>query len=477
MRNRDFQAFSITARAALLLLLLLPLAEARPRYYQARLLTPLSSHSLIGERFSAQIVGPLSRRQPGWLPPGARLTGAVVDARSVGIGIRRERALLEVRFDDCLLPSGVPTPCQAELVGVDNARESMAGNRLLGIVAARHAHGLVGGLWLRPRVSSFARAPFGLTGVGGWLMVSPIVAPAIVGGRMALLRLPEPEIRLPAGVDLIIRITHDPLPVQAPVSRLEPKLAAALQTVPVEVDHGHGRRAADLINFAFPGSRQQLEAAFAAAGWTTADPLTPRTFARSYRALASMGSYPTAPVSPLIYQGKLPDLVFQRTFNDLGKRHHIRLWQTEILGETYWLGAATHDVSIAFDWNRISLTHRIDPYIDRERNIIWNDLHLAGCIEYAETIERPQHQARSRRQITDGALAWIRLQTCSLSPPATPADDAVVVTRRSATVRHRLLRRTVLEARHYALRGNPYYYAARAIRRGLSPSTAFLPEE
>ena len=39
-------------------------------------------------------------------------------------------------------------------------------------------------------------------------------------------------------------------------------------------------------------------------------------------------------------EGRLPDLVFQKSFNTLAKRHHVRLWQVEVPGGTAWVGAA-----------------------------------------------------------------------------------------------------------------------------------------
>lgn len=447
-------------------------ATARPRYYQARLVAGIGSESPPGLRFEARLVGPLSRSTGGALPGGTVLQGSIRRSLPVGLGLRRERALLEISFDGCRLPSGETIHCGAELVEVDNARETMLRpNVLRGILAASHPHSWADGVWFRPSPLLFGKSVVGLTGAAGMaharLVPNPVAGAALVGARVALLRLPEPEIRLPAGTDLVVRITHPPSAVEPPAdgavpTGLPPEWAETLRDLPAAVSFPNRTRAADLINFAFAAGDQSLESAFAAAGWTRADPLTTRTFTRTYAAFASMNSYDAAPVSPLLYQGRTPDLVFQRTFNSIAKRHHIRLWRTELDGETVWLGAATHDVAIAFDWNRLQITHRIDRHIDRERNVIVNHLLDAGCVARFDTVERPELREQpqpSRPRVTDGALVFLRLQPCEA--PA-PSDRRMA---RRHPLPRAAARRVVLETRHYVLRSNPYYLAYRAVRR------------
>jgi LssY C-terminus len=217
------------------------------------------------------------------------------------------------------------------------------------------------------------------------------------------------------------------------------------------------------LNLAFLGTQAELTAAFEAAGWTGADPLNPRTFAKTYSAFAGMRSYARAPVSTILYEGRTPDLVFQKSFNTLARRHHIRLWKKERPGfEPVWLGAATHDVGIVFDWNRISLTHRIDPLVDRERSKVMNDLTAAACLRGIQIVDR-EFAARGRNFSddvqTDGALWAARVGSCQA------ASNSLFTPSKHKRSRAALsARRVILETRHYLTRGSAYHYAYQSVR-------------
>ena len=163
-----------------------------------------------------------------------------------------------------------------------------------------------------------------------------------------------------------------------------------------------------------------------------------------------------------INRGRLPELVFQKSFNSMAKRHHIRLWEVESPDGPVWLGAATHDISIAFDWKRLVLTHRIDPSIDRERDKVLADLTFAGCVATFARVERPALAVDSNRITTDGALHLIDPRQCQQSVVA--ADSGVG--RKKTPLGKAMLRRTILESRQYLLRGNGYYWAYRGLRSG-----------
>ena len=79
------------------------------------------------------------------------------------------------------------------------------------------------------------------------------------------------------------------------------------------------------------------------AHWWPAEPLTHRSVLRVYQAISAQRGYPTAPMSMLLLDGRLPDLTFQKTFNTVAKRHHIRIWQQpgQVGGRDVWIAAAT----------------------------------------------------------------------------------------------------------------------------------------
>ena len=169
----------------------------------------------------------------------------------------------------------------------------------------------------------------------------------------------------------------------------EESLAAWLQTHSRVVTRPDGTRAADVINLAFIGGLEELQNAFAAAGWMPAEPLTLHTFSTAYRAYNSMSGYSTAPVSTLLYQGAEPVAVFQKSFNTIAKRHHIRIWSAGTFeGKEVWLGAATHDAGVGFQMASMTITHKIDPETDRERRKVVMDLSFAACSERVSFLDR-----------------------------------------------------------------------------------------
>jgi hypothetical protein len=103
----------------------------------------------------------------------------------------------------------------------------------------------------------------------------------------------------------------------------------------------------------------------------------------------------------------------------------------------------------------MAFTHTVDPHIDRERDKVVDDLVLTGCAVSASNLERPDATLRSQADkgaLSDGQLAIVTLLDC----PASAAWQPIQTHRTS--VRFRLARRTVLEARQYLLRDNIYYY-------------------
>lgn len=432
-----------------------------------RLTTPLTTAAKAGARFEAVVTGCAHADCAAILPPGSTIHGFVRQVWPVGFGVRRERASMALQFDGCLLPGGGAVPCRSELLALDNAREAVTrGNRIHGILAANHPHSFLSGLWVRPTSALLPRSISGLTGAGRMIYTGisphPIFAGAIIVTRLAVFRLPEPEIHIPAGAEMILRVSGErPEPPEVSNAYALPEnLAAWLSAAPVNIVLPDGTPAADIVNMAFRGNRDDIALAFLGAGWATADSINGRTFTRAYRAVSTMESYPTAPVSPLRYQDRLPDLVFQKSFNSMSKRHHIRLWQVDSPDGPVWLGAATHDVSIAFDWKRLLLTHRIDREIDRERDKVLADLSFAGCVAHSARVERPALAAGNARISTDGALHVVESRPCQ--QPSTLRVEASP--RKKTSLGKAFLRRTILESRHYLLRGNGYYWAFRGLR-------------
>jgi hypothetical protein len=410
------------------------------------------------------------------LPRGTTVHGVVRESRAVGLGFRRERARLALGFTDCRTPGGDSIPCSLELVAVDNAREAVKrDNVIYGVLAASHPHGWFNGVWFRPGTSFVRRAAFGLTGTAGAvqsrLIPNPLGAGIVMASKAAVLRMPDPEIWLPAGTDLIVRVAGRKVGAarEAAPDMAISHQALALAQASAAIRRPNGEAVVDVVNLAFSGSPEEIKAAFESAGWLPADPHSGKAVARAYNAYASMKTYDTAPVSPLYYDDRLPDAVFQKSFNSVSKRHHIRIWRSSSSSSEadppFWLGAATHDIGIALNWSGMKITHEIDPEIDGERTKVLNDLLETGCVAGVRRVPR-KNLANSDRStgtaVTDGSLWVVDLRACSgLASPRMPTGDRKLG--RMATA----VRRTVLETRYYFTRGNAFYWAGLGVQKGV----------
>lgn len=451
-------------------------ADARSFTLDVRILTPLTSllSATQDQSVEAMTIQPLIRDGQILMPAHSLLHGKVRRARGVGIGLRRERASLDIGFTDWETPEGERLPLEATPLSIDNAREQVdKKGRIQGILAASNPLGIVRGMWYRPTSHLFLRAPAGLSGAGSvWakLALGPVGAIGLLAARLLITRMPEPEIELPIGTEMTLQVSS--LAVERSwgtvplASSLEPELVQFLQAQPVQIEKMDETLTADIINLALMGSAQMVEASFRSAGWVGADSLSRGSFARTYKAFTQRQGYATSPVSKLYYQGRLPDLVFQKSLNSIAKRHHVRLWRvTTDSGEEAWLGAATHDVTVIFDRKNFGLSHRIDLNIDLERQKIISDLDFAEALVGTTYVPRTLSFTEGTR--TDSALAVAYLKdTAAMKDVTSPqkARGSKLLALRKFT------RRMVLETRQYVLRENAYYLAYWAGRKLLARS-------
>jgi hypothetical protein len=76
----------------------------------------------------------------------------------------------------------------------------------------------------------------------------------------------------------------------------------------------------------FIGSQEQVQGAFADAGWSQASKLGEKSKLETLRAIAEDRGYSEAPVSILYLDGRPPEMVFEKLNNTFSKRHHLRIW-------------------------------------------------------------------------------------------------------------------------------------------------------
>jgi len=188
----------------------------------------------------------------------------------------------------------------------------------------------------------------------------------------------------------------------------------------------------DPVNVVLIGTRDQLRAAFTAAGWTEADPLNLKSAWHMVRAFVLNSPYPTAPFSPLFLFGRKQDIGFQKCLdNSPRRRHHIRFWARHLSHETdlgessfwrttkappgdapaLWVGAGTKDTGLSLTRLTFQITHATDKDTNVERDFIVAQLNECRVITEVVTYRAGERVVTKHvnRYITDGEVTAARL--------------------------------------------------------------------
>jgi hypothetical protein len=148
------------------------------------------------------------------------------------------------------------------------------------------------------------------------------------------------------------------------------ELADMIRLLPPRSLNGEGREG-DMLNLIFAAKEDDLQEAFARAGWLKVEKSKPLII---WHLLWQRKRYTKLPMGRLYVFGRAPD--FSYALPDpksiVARRHHLRIWKTAGFEDSIplWVAAATHDVGIQFVKRRFQLLHRIDPNVDAERDFI-----------------------------------------------------------------------------------------------------------
>jgi hypothetical protein len=346
--------------------------------------------------------------------PGTKVEATILFAQKASSKYSRPRLVLD--FSNIIHADGTRSPLYARVIDVDNARETVRNNEIIGIV--------------QPHAST--KASMVLAGLG---MINPIAGYAIKGVSTVYGLSLRREILFPAGTDLQVQVVHPSMLKTRdkwsgwPVLQVDTKLQAIVVAAPTRV-YTKDNKPSDVTNLMFIGSQQQLEAAFQEAGWFETDSLSVGSALKTVGATIRSAGYQQAPVSLLTINGKPPDLIFQKSLDTFAKRHHIRIWKQSSTwqGREVWIGAATHDIDISTARAHTKWGHRIDPHVDREREWIETDLLFAGTANSYALVDRPQVPKATRNATgdviaTDGQLSIVELGSTkpNILNPGTPA--------------------------------------------------------
>ena len=94
----------------------------------------------------------------------------------------------------------------------------------------------------------------------------------------------------------------------------------------------------------------------------------------------------------------------------------MRIWLLDSR-DGVWVAAATKDIGLRVKPLRHLITHRIDPHVDRERDVITGALASDGCADLPAYLHLPRadtvgHTVDGQHFVTDGRSAVLRMQDC-----------------------------------------------------------------
>ncbi|MBS1798336.1 MAG: LssY C-terminal domain-containing protein [Acidobacteria bacterium] len=163
----------------------------------------------------------------------------------------------------------------------------------------------------------------------------------------------------------------------------------------------------DMVNFALIGTKEEVEAAYKAAGWVAVDKSVQDALLNGLLKTLSKEAYTEMPMSTLYLFGRAQDMSFARAdpLMVAAERHHLRVWQTgkTVDGRPLWVGSATHDIGFEKDQRTGGVTHKIDPEIDKERDYLLQSFDAAGVYASAAYVT-PSNPMLEARTATGGSF-------------------------------------------------------------------------
>jgi len=200
-------------------------------------------------------------------------------------------------------------------------------------------------------------------------------------------------------------------------------LSEMLKMLPSRVTNAEGREG-DMLNLIFQAREEDLQEAFAQAGWLKVEKSKRLIF---WHLLWQRGHYTKLPMDRLYVFGRAQDYSYALPdpLSIVARRHHLRIWKTVhvVDGVPLWVAAATHDVSIHLVKHKFRLFHRIDPNVDAERDFIAGNLSEAKRLIREEYVNCPEpvsgaQTATGQAYYSDSRMLLLELHQGPTSIPA-----------------------------------------------------------
>jgi len=163
----------------------------------------------------------------------------------------------------------------------------------------------------------------------------------------------------------------------------------------------------DMVNFLILGDEDEMKKVFTTAGWVKVDADVKGAILAGFIASMSKESYLTMPMSQLYLFGRPQDYGWAHAepIKVVASRNHLRIWKAPFTvdGRMLWVGAATHDVGFEKDQRNNSVTHKIDPDIDLERDYVQKTLCSTGLVaEFTHFV--PKNPLQEAKTATGGSF-------------------------------------------------------------------------
>ena len=375
-----------------------------------------SDRSRTGDPISATVTYPLCKTGENitcksnelLVPPGTKVNGTILFAAKAPDKYSRPRMVLD--FSNIVYKDGKRSPLYARVIDVDNARETVRNNEILGII--------------QPHASK--KASIAIMAASA---TNPIVGYSIKGVQTIYGLSIRREINFPSGTDVQIQIVRPSMLKEKQTWEgwkellVDPELQELVQQAPMQTQTTKNVPS-DLTNLMFLGTRQQLLAAFSEAGWYDADDANVKSALKAAQATVRQSGYANGPMSTLLLEGRPPDVVLQKSLNTFAKRHHMRVWKLDKTyhGQDVWIAAATHDIDTSSSRVGTKWSHRIDPHVDREREWAATDLLFVGTgVAYAQ-VDRPNAPRKTANATGDEILTDGKVWVVKLGPNREPTQ-------------------------------------------------------
>jgi LssY C-terminus len=172
--------------------------------------------------------------------------------------------------------------------------------------------------------------------------------------------------------------------IGGPPETLIPSITTAiLKKIPRRVTDPQGKPG-DMVNILIVGEQEQVVQVFTRAGWVQVDSSVQDAVVNALIDSLQKKDYLSMPMSTLFLFNRPQDYGFAHAgpVRVAMSRNHLRAWKSPYLvdGRPLWCIAATHDIGFERDERNNSVTHKIDPAIDGEREYVNDTLSRTGLV-------------------------------------------------------------------------------------------------